>query len=75
MLACSGSLPFLVALFTVDYFPKIKEWSLLITDFEIAICQIDSKLIMQKLTENELAGITKSLEIIRHYSRPDVGYI
>lgn len=29
MLACSGSLPFLVVLFTVDYFPKIKEWSLL----------------------------------------------
>lgn len=29
MFACSGSLPFLVVLFTVDYFPQIKERSLL----------------------------------------------
>lgn len=48
---------------------------MVLTDFEIAICQRDSMLIMQKLTENEIAGIAKSLEIIHHCGRPDVGYI
>lgn len=48
---------------------------MVLTDFETAICQCDSKLITQKLTENELAGIATSLEIIHHYGRPGIGYI
>lgn len=48
---------------------------MVLTDFKIAICQCDCKLIMQKLTENELAGTAKSLEIIHHCGRPDGGYI
>lgn len=48
---------------------------MVLTDFEIAICQCDSMLIVQKLTKDELAGIAKSLEIIHHRGRPDVGYI
>lgn len=48
---------------------------MVLTDFETAICQCDSKLITQKLTENELAGIATSLEIIHHYGKPGIGYI
>lgn len=43
---------------------------MVLTDFEIAICQCDSKLITQKVTEDELAGIATSLEITHHYGRP-----